>query len=152
MVKYELRLMFEWGSAADESVIWGMNDAAKEKFGGYDIKLDNLPISVSMKEELMRLHEWHDSALNWEYPPDPSPWSMLNRRIGICFVRGILDLSTSSCLSQCKCVSVDGYDLREWYIDLVELNKCIPEIVWPFHDNVVDPNCFSLDDFYFMTV
>lgn len=75
MVKYELRLMFEWGGAAGESVIWGMNDAAKEKFGGYDIKLDNLPISVSMKEELMRLHEWHDSALNWEYPPDPSPWS-----------------------------------------------------------------------------
>lgn len=77
---------------------------------------------------------------------------MLNRRIGICFVRGILDLSTSLCLSQCKCVSVDGFDLREWYIDLAELNKRIPEIVWPFHDDAVDPNCFSLDEFYFITV
>ena len=74
MVKYELRLMFEWGGS-DEDIVWGMNEAAKEKFGGYDIKLDNLPISVGLKEELIRLHEWHDSSLNWEYPPDPSPWS-----------------------------------------------------------------------------
>ena len=42
---YELRLMFEWGGPADESVVWGMNEAAKEKFGGYAIKLDDLPIS-----------------------------------------------------------------------------------------------------------
>lgn len=105
----------------------------------------------SLSEGLMI--NWDSGAgEEWAFVNSDAFSVMLNRRIGICFVRGILDLSTSSCLSQCKCVSVDGYDLREWYIDLVELNKCIPEIVWPFHDNVVDPNCFSLDDFYFMTV
>ena len=75
MSTYELRLMFEWGGPADESVVWAMNEAAKEKFGGYAIKLDDLPISESLKEELMRLHEWHDTAMNWESPLDPSPWS-----------------------------------------------------------------------------
>ena len=67
-------------------------------------------------------------------------------------MRGVLDISVSSCLSQCKCVFVDGYDIREWYIDLDELNKCIPEIVWHFKDNAVDPNCFSLNDFFVVTV
>lgn len=77
---------------------------------------------------------------------------MLNRRIGICFVRGVLDISVSSCLSQCKCVFVDGYDLKEWCIDPDVLNKCISEIVWHSHDNAIDPQCFSLNDFYYATV
>lgn len=25
--------------------------------------------------ELQTLSTWHDKALNWDYPPDPSPWS-----------------------------------------------------------------------------
>ena len=73
--KYELRLMFEWGGPADEGIVWGMNDAAKERFGGYCIKLDHLPISAGLREELIRLHAWHDTALDWEDPSASSPWS-----------------------------------------------------------------------------
>ena len=28
-----------------------------------------------MLERLNELSQWHDTALNWEYPPDPGPWS-----------------------------------------------------------------------------
>ena len=31
--KYELRLMFEWGAIDELSIIWGMNEAAKETYG-----------------------------------------------------------------------------------------------------------------------
>lgn len=28
-----------------------------------------------IEERPQQLMEWHDSALNWDYPPDPGPWT-----------------------------------------------------------------------------
>lgn len=62
--------MFEWGGGC----IWCGNDAALEKFDVGPIE-DVLPLSEAIKSELQAMTEWHDKALDWRYPPDPSPWS-----------------------------------------------------------------------------
>jgi hypothetical protein len=67
---YRVRLMFEWGGGT----IWCGNDSARSKFDVGPIE-DLLPISDPIRERLSDLTKWHDTALNWDYPPDPSPWS-----------------------------------------------------------------------------
>jgi len=67
---YVVRLMFEWGGG----VLWPGNDAARARFD-VDPCEDLLPLSDSTRATLERLSVWHDTSLNWEYPPDPGPWS-----------------------------------------------------------------------------
>ena len=67
---YRISLMFEWGGGT----VWCGNDLALSKFGAGPIE-DVLPISDPVRNRLSELTTWHDTALNWEYPPDQSPWS-----------------------------------------------------------------------------
>ncbi|MCC5884775.1 MAG: hypothetical protein JJU25_19320 [Halomonas sp.] len=67
---YKVRLMFEWGGGC----IWCGNDAALERFDVGPIE-EKISLSEATLQELDILSIWHDKALNWEYPPDPSPWS-----------------------------------------------------------------------------
>ena len=70
MALYEIRLMFEWGGCC----LWGMNEAAKTKYGYADIERF-LPLRIETKAKLAELSEIHDKALNWNDPAGPSPWS-----------------------------------------------------------------------------
>jgi len=67
---YQVRLMFEWGGGC----IWCGNGAALERFDVGPIE-EKLSLSAETLQELEKLSAWHDKALNWEYPPDPSPWT-----------------------------------------------------------------------------
>lgn len=67
---YKLKLMFEWGGGA----IWCANNEAIKKYDVGSIE-QKLPLSKEILEELHYLSELHDEALNWEYPPAPSPWT-----------------------------------------------------------------------------
>lgn len=71
MCKYQLRFWFEHGGTC----IWGINDSAKGKYG-YPIKSDNLPISKELVNELNILEEEYTTYLDWDYPPNPSPWTI----------------------------------------------------------------------------
>jgi len=68
--RFVLRLMFAWGGGC----LWCGNDAAREAFGVGPVE-DRLPLSQSTQQRLAELSAWHDGALDWEYPSDPSPWS-----------------------------------------------------------------------------
>ena len=70
MAKFEVRLMFDWGGAC----LWGMNAAAKEKYGYAEIERV-LPITPEISDKLAKLSKWHDEALNWANPAGPSPWT-----------------------------------------------------------------------------
>lgn len=41
---------------------------------GSPCELDRLPISAATRTELETLCEWYQSSIDWDYPPDPSPW------------------------------------------------------------------------------
>jgi hypothetical protein len=61
---------FEWGGGV---LLWLAERADAAEWGS-PVNADSLPISTGLREELTRLGQWHDSALNWRYPPDPGPW------------------------------------------------------------------------------
>ena len=67
---YVIRMMFEWGGGC----LWCGNDAATDVFGVGPIE-DRLPLSLATLNRLKDMTAWHDQSLNWEYPPDQSPWS-----------------------------------------------------------------------------
>ncbi|HYH78759.1 MAG TPA: GyrI-like domain-containing protein [Longimicrobium sp.] len=68
--RYRIRLMFEWRCGN----LWCGNDAALDRFDVGPIE-DLLPLSPGTRERLEQLGVWHDQSLNWEYPPDPGPWT-----------------------------------------------------------------------------
>ncbi len=68
--QYRIRLMFEWGGGC----LWCDNNAARAAFDVGPIE-DRLPLSQQTRQQLEALSEWHDHALNWDYPPDPGPWT-----------------------------------------------------------------------------
>ena len=66
---YIIRYWFDWGAGC----FWSANDEARERFG-YFIPPEELPLSEGTIKRANDLMNWHDQALNWEYPPDPGPW------------------------------------------------------------------------------
>ncbi|HYF65378.1 MAG TPA: hypothetical protein VD886_21295 [Herpetosiphonaceae bacterium] len=66
---YVIRLFFEWGGGS----LWPVNPAAYARFDVGPLE-ECLPLSPASLERLDELSAWHDTALNWDYPPDPGPW------------------------------------------------------------------------------
>jgi hypothetical protein len=64
------RFFFGAGSGG---VLWATGQQDQEAWG-YPVRLEALPISAALRDELTRLVEWYDASLNWDYPPDPGPW------------------------------------------------------------------------------
>lgn len=67
--RFRIRLMFEWGGGA----LWCGSEAALAEFSVGPIE-ERLPLSAATLESLGEMTRWHDTVLNWGYPPDPSPW------------------------------------------------------------------------------
>ncbi|MBW4421090.1 MAG: hypothetical protein KME13_17945 [Myxacorys californica WJT36-NPBG1] len=69
--QYQIRFFYDWGC---DSPFWCDNDAARVKFDVGLIEPEALGLSIQTSERIRALAEWHDTALNWTYPPDPGPW------------------------------------------------------------------------------
>ncbi|MCL8311356.1 hypothetical protein M9Y90_11845 [Leptospira interrogans] len=71
MAKYKLRFFFDPGSGA---CLWGADDATKAK---YDYPVDNRQLNLrdNTYRALEHLIAWYDTSINWDYPPDPTPWT-----------------------------------------------------------------------------
>jgi hypothetical protein len=72
---YRARFFFDAGAGTS---LWSANDATRERFD-YPIELELLPVSDKLRAELTRLVEEYDKSIDWDYPPDPSPWSAEQR-------------------------------------------------------------------------
>jgi hypothetical protein len=72
--KYKLRFFFEWGGGC----LWSGNDAATSDFGygPLDTTDTKLPLSAETVRRCGQMADWHDTALNQAYPPDPGPWRL----------------------------------------------------------------------------
>ncbi|HEY2840770.1 MAG TPA: hypothetical protein VGJ26_16555 [Pirellulales bacterium] len=70
--KYVLHYYFEWTGGC----LWSGCDASSRDFGvgPLDEADFQLPLSSEIRQRCQELGEWHDTALNWDYPPDPGPW------------------------------------------------------------------------------
>jgi len=70
MAFYALRLFFEWRSGS----LWCDNEAARAAFDVGPVE-DVVPLSRETRRRLSELSAWHDTALDWDDPMGPSPWS-----------------------------------------------------------------------------
>ena len=67
---YKIKLLFEWGGG----YLWCDNEEARNAFDVGQIE-EVLPISSDLKNELEKLSEEHNGALDWDNPGGPSPWT-----------------------------------------------------------------------------
>lgn len=70
MAAYALQLFFEWRGGS----LWCENEAARAAFDVGPVE-DVVPISSETRRRLAELSAWHDTALDWNDPTGPSPWS-----------------------------------------------------------------------------
>ena len=68
---YRLRYFFDPGGL---TCLWAANDAARDRFG-YAIELETLPLSEQTKQAGEVLCDRWTTSIDWDYPPNPSPWS-----------------------------------------------------------------------------
>lgn len=71
--KYKLRFFIEWGGC----YLWP-DTSDPYTFKKYDVgPIDprTLGVSTALCDELDMLDDEYQSALDWEYPPNPSPWT-----------------------------------------------------------------------------
>jgi len=74
-MKYRLRYFFDPGS---DICLWAANDAARVRFG-YPIGAKDMPIPENTWRRVLCLCRWYDTSIDWNYPPDPSPWDEAER-------------------------------------------------------------------------
>ena len=70
--KYRFRFFIEWGGM----FLWpdSSHPATLEKFDIGPRDPEELHVSKELCEELHRLEDEYQDALDWEYPPNLSPW------------------------------------------------------------------------------
>lgn len=68
-----IKFGFDYGN--NFSCLWSGNQEAVEKFEGYTIEHKELNISEELDNRMTALCQEYQSSLNWDYPPDPSPWT-----------------------------------------------------------------------------
>ena len=69
MRKYQIKYLFEYGTGC----LWSADEYTSDRFDWY-IDPEKLPLSPETIARIYELADWYQSSLNWEYPPDPSPW------------------------------------------------------------------------------
>lgn len=73
---YTLRFFFEWGTPHS---LWCGDEETTARYGVGPIHCEDLPLSDGLKATLLQMGEEYQTALNWQYPPDPSPWTAEHR-------------------------------------------------------------------------
>ena len=54
--------------------LWSSNPESNAKYG-YAVNHENLPLSAETHNILDALEQEYQTSLDWEYPPNPSPWT-----------------------------------------------------------------------------
>lgn len=70
--KIQIRVFFDAGSGI---CLWAGNDAARTMYQDYPILPTKLPISVELQSLVVSLIARYDTSIDWDYPPDPTPWT-----------------------------------------------------------------------------
>lgn len=73
--RYKMKYVFSYWYEYGGCCLWSKNQAAYKKYGIGGIDNKKLPISEELKSELYKLEDEYQCSLNWDYPPDQSPWT-----------------------------------------------------------------------------
>lgn len=126
----------------------------KLKFGTNNDFIDHLNIIGSSDKQLTL--DWDDGAgEEWARfsHKDHGIVYMINAKIGVIFARKSYEKNIPKKFFLIYEIAiVNNYRNEEWFIDIELLPKLISEIDWSVSQYSVNPNCFSLNDFYYATV
>lgn len=106
MSQYIIRFWFEHGGIC----LWSINDKAKARFG-YAINNCDLPITKDLINELDNLEMLYIGYLDWEYPPNPSPWTAQEKA----------DFRARADIAYEKLIN----ELGEKFVVINDLQKCV---------------------------
>ena len=70
---YKIRFWFEWG--LDYACLCWDDQTTRDHFGVGPINFDKLGLSKDLQNVLRALGNEFQDSLDWDYPPDPSPWT-----------------------------------------------------------------------------
>jgi hypothetical protein len=73
MPKYRLRYFFDPGAGI---CLWTANEDAERRFG-YAVDASKLPLLENTWRRVLHLCHWYDTSIDWNHPPDPSPWDAI---------------------------------------------------------------------------
>ncbi|WP_416397383.1 hypothetical protein [Allohahella sp. A8] len=71
----KLRYFFDPGSGV---CLWASDEEARDAFG-YSVELERLPLPERLITAGCELITWFNTSIDWDYPPNPSPWSPAER-------------------------------------------------------------------------
>jgi len=71
MPTYKLNFWFEWLA---DTCFQAADVVTSEKFGIGMIAPERLPLKQETITQVKLLSQWHDTSLNWDYPPNPGLW------------------------------------------------------------------------------
>ena len=66
---YRIRYFFDYGGIC----LWAGDTVTSDTFN-YPIDPERLPLSAETTARIHHMITWHETSLNWDYPPDPGPW------------------------------------------------------------------------------
>lgn len=70
---FKISFWFEWG--LDTACLWCDDQITRDHFGVGPINFDKLGLSEKLQNDLCALGDEFQDSLDWDYPPDPSPWT-----------------------------------------------------------------------------
>ena len=76
MAKHHLRYFFDPRAGI---CLWSSNDAARQTFD-YPFDARDLSLPETTQRRLLFFAAWYDTSIDWNYPPDPSPWDEAERQ------------------------------------------------------------------------
>lgn len=75
MAEYRLRYFFDPGAGV---CLWADNAATLERFD-YPVDAEHLSLPENTWRRVLYICAWFDTSLDWNYPPNPSPWDQAER-------------------------------------------------------------------------
>ena len=76
MAKYRFRYAFDTGSGI---CLWPCNEEGYQEFA-YTGDARELPLPENTWRRVHYVTAWWDTCIDWNYPPDPSPWDEAERQ------------------------------------------------------------------------
>jgi hypothetical protein len=71
---YRFRFFFDFGGCC----VWG-NDVNIPEENGCGLPIEKLPLSKELLAHLNELMGEFETSIDWDYPPNPSPWTTEQR-------------------------------------------------------------------------
>lgn len=128
---------------------------AREKKVFKNNEFKELLIKIQLMDPNLKL-DWDDGAgEEWArfFEQESGVVCMISARLAVAFIRKSYEFSKiQNIMDMMEIVYTEDYSSNNWYINMANFKKEIPELYWHASEEAVNIDSFSLDDLYFATI